>query len=273
MDDTEVVVIGAGLFGSVIAHHLTSQGRQVVTIDAGLPMSGSAPAACLMKPGWASSMSAQEYHNALRLLGDITEVLELPFRVGPITTNLHWVPPSHILVPPMYKARVTRLVPEAEKVWLQTDEGWDMLAKKVVVATGHWMDLLPEIKVQPKGGWAFTWVGKLKERFIRPWAPYKQLVAFNRAPGEIWVGDGTALKPSSMEDRERGWKSRVRCAEAVGLDPAMGAVIAGYRPYVEGLKAPALVAEARPNVWVATGGAKNGTLGAAWAARQLGELM
>lgn len=275
MADTEFVIVGAGLFGSVIATHLRSKGRGCVTLDDRRPLSGSRAAACLMKPSWASSMEKEDFNQAIRLLDGLYGVDQLSFKLPVGSTTVSWVNPSAVLRPPTYEARVTDIMPRGPDgsygYIVNTDQGWSLFAERVIVATGIWVGELTALleTVTPKGGWAFLWNGRLKQPFISPWAPYKQLVAFNRGPREIWVGDGTALIPKSMDDEGRRLASKVRCATAVGLDPMQATVIAGYRPYVDGLRAPALVQEVRKNLWVATGGAKNGTLGAAWSARQL----
>jgi glycine/D-amino acid oxidase-like deaminating enzyme len=49
-------------------------------------------------------------------------------------------------------------------------------------------------------------------------------------------------------------------------------VLTGLRPYVPGAK-PCVLAEPHPGLWVVTGGAKNGTAAAGWAARKLSEAL
>ena len=117
------------------------------------------------------------------------------------------------------------------------------------------------------------WYGEHVEHpFIRPWAPYRQIVAFNRGDG-LWVGDGTAVKPETFT-AERLQKSMVRCAGAVGL-PGLEKngpeIVIGHRPYVPKVKPCYL--KIQRGLIVATGGAKNGTLAAGWAAHKVGEAL
>lgn len=150
-------------------------------------------------------------------------------------------------------------------------------AKRVIVAAGKWSNIvLSKIKggsiyqvpkLTSKVGVAFVGQGACSPK-MKVWAPYKQLVAFNRSPDQIWVGDGTALKPESMTV-ERAIQSERRCSEYVdkGLGDLMA--IAGHRPYADIGDSPCYFKELTTNLFVATGGAKNGTLAAAWVAGQL----
>lgn len=271
-------IVGGGIFGSVIARWLRLHGAYVLVFDEGRVNSGSAPAACLMKPSWASSMNSTEYIQARADLnhsyGVQKVVLQAPMGVS---MEFDWVPPKSILIGPDFKGKVTSVRPgEIDAVVESPGTGaatWKF--DHVIVATGHWAkELVPGLKarVYGRGGWAITRKGQLETPFVRPWAPYRQLIGFNRGPDEIWVGDGTALKPESMTIDARD-KSFKRMQESLPyIDPTEDQqIIAGIRPYFDGPKAPALIEHVAPGLLVATGGAKNGTLGAAWAARKIAE--
>ncbi len=277
----DFVVVGSGLFGSIISRALTASGATVAVVDDGRPLSGSVPAACLMKPGWASAMSYKEYEQAIQLLESLYgPVREIKLRARPMAKQIPvtWLDPKVILskaaaIPEHYADRAIAV--SDKKVDLEKS-GCILHAKiAVIVCTGCWAEeLVPELRgtIVPKGGWAFTWSGQIADPFLQVWAPYRQLIAFNRGPNEIWCGDGTALIKKSFESCGTMHKSLQRCVEALGqdADPANGPkILAGYRPYFKGPKTPALIHKANPGLYVATGGGKNGTLGAAWAARQL----
>lgn len=101
---------------------------------------------------------------------------------------------------------------------------------------------------------------------INVYAPYRQAVAYNLDKNTVWMGDGTALV-------EKTWKAseaaRVQNTQyrAKGLFKLKGdpVVTVGARPYVEGFKQGYFV-QAFPRTWVSTGGAKNGTVLAAYQA-------
>lgn len=274
----DFIVVGGGLFGRIISRALSSKGASVAVVDDGRPLSGSKAAACLMKPGWASSMTTQEYDSAVGLIQDLYgPIVDISLRVRgtPKSVTVHWTNPADIL----RGGGTDDIAGRAEKISDKTvilSNGRELQARKaVIICTGSWVkELLPQYSetLTPKGGWAFTWSGQIAEPFLRLWAPYRQIIGFNRGPDEIWCGDGSALSMKTFHDCGSMHKSLARCVEALGphADPARGPrITAGLRPYMVGRKAPALFEEVQPGLYVASGGGKNGTLGAAWSAQRL----
>lgn len=279
MTDTDVVVVGAGLFGSIIAQRLRTRGRSVVVVDSQEQSAGSYPAACLMKPGWYSGLGKEVHEPALALLDELYGVQDIQFKIGPAHTTVHWVPPSQILLDPDNTARVTRIIRRGDE--------WDVIvqaaslsaiirARTVVVAAGMWTPNLVPVEGGLKGqaGVAFLWPSDVMagiEPFIQVWAPYKQLVAFDRGDG-TWVGDGSAIIPANWTTAREN-QSYDRCSRAVGRlglgDRERGVVrtLYGVRPYTK--FKPCYLREHEPGLWVATGGAKNGTIAAAWCAHEI----
>jgi glycine/D-amino acid oxidase-like deaminating enzyme len=160
-------------------------------------------------------------------------------------------------------------------------------ARVIVVAAGVWTShILPVPGLVGKMGAAVLHPNvQIQEPFIRPWAPYKQLVAFNLGD-DMWVGDGSAIKPENWTP-ERQAKTVARCSVTGGLD-IHGAtvdtdvleeskrVLVGTRPYVPKKHLngrPCYLEEREPGLWVATGGAKNGTIAAGWCAHEIGKAV
>lgn len=264
----DAVVVGAGLFGSVIAAALRADGRKVLVVDDQRPEAGSRPAACLMKPSWFRSLGRKVSTPSLELLDRLYGVHDLRFRVGPAHATVHWCRPADILseVPVRGRVRSVRAV----------QGGWSLVAKPgvahaeapvVVVAAGVWTPLLVPVVGGLDGlaGVAFLWPDeKIAEPFVAPWAPYRQVVAFNRGDG-LWVSDGTAIRRERWNS-EREAASRARCAAAGSFVPP-GLRMFGVRPYSR--SKPCYLKEQRPGLWVATGGAKNGTIAAGWCAHEI----
>lgn len=274
MHDT--IVVGAGLFGQIIAAHLRSLGQDVLVLDAGAPRSGSRPSACLMKPSWFSGLGSAVSDPALEVLDRLYGIQELSFRVGPLRVDsVKWVDPSRVLAP-MFEPRTVDSVSRGLVTTRGDDGPRRHAAHHVVVAAGVWTNSLllrsglPEVRgLEGKMGLACVWSHRsINEPFIRPWAPYKQLIAFNCGGLGLWVGDGTAIKTANWT-QEREDQSIRRCAGAVGLE-SQPHVIRGIRPYVPRAR-PCYLEEVAPDIWVATGGAKNGTIAAGWCAHRLGE--
>lgn len=262
----EFVIIGAGLFGSIITRALRYSGLDVLLIDDYRPEAGSHPAACLMKPGWFSSMGKAVYDPALETLDRLYDLRELSFKLGPASTSVFWVSPVDILSEEVTQDAVKRVTPRGAAWHLACRSGAELEARTVIVAAGIWTQLLvPEVQQRGLAGVAFLYPNQnLETPFIRPWAPFKQIVGFNRGDG-MWVSDGTSILRSNWSATYEE-KSRERCTAASGAtgEPK---VLFGIRPFHE--QKPCLLQEARPRLWVASGGAKNGTLAAAWCAHEL----
>lgn len=280
----DVVIIGSGLFGSIICKALTRRGADAVMIDSSEPRAGSGPAACLMKPGWFGGLGRETYKPSLDLLGELYGVEELQFScgLGRIKMPVLWCNPRHILnteTAPLIRGRVTRVdltvgwsVEYIDALGTQVVE-----SQRVIVAAGIWTNKVLENfhpsqsmvpGLHPREGVAFTYSPwSIQEPFIRPWAPYKQIVAFNRAPREVWVSDGTAVKEFTPA---REIACRERCAREVELERVKSKSLFGIRPYTPNAK-PCFLEDRGDGLWVVTGGAKNGTIAAGWAAHRIRE--
>lgn len=264
----DAIVVGAGLFGQVIAEALHTQGRDVVVIDANYKMAGSGPAACLMKPSWFSSLGRAIYEPSLRLLDELYNVRDLKFQTRPklVDVTVHWIRPAEILGAPVVCAEVGSI--DEQRV-LTTRGVFE--ARLIVVAAGIWTErLLPQYTQTGQQGVAFLWRDRdLAGPFIQPWAPYRQMVGFDRGDG-YWFSDGTAIKRENWtEEREnRSWTRAATTLDCLGRadrESGRARTLLGVRPYARGHK-PCLLEEVRPGLWVASGGAKNGTMAAGWCA-------
>jgi len=269
----DAVIIGGGLFGSIIAKTLRSTRKMnVLVIDDQRPESGSRPAACLMKPSWLSGLGKDIWMPALRLLDNLYGVEDIQFKIGIVRSTVHWCDPAKVLEQGALNARVTQIQQTSEGSWLVRMGDETVTAARVIVATGAWARELVPLDADLRGlkGAALLWPNeRIPEPFVQPWAPYKQLVGFNRGDG-AWVGDGTAIlmenwKPLTLN------RSVARCATAAGYPKEEAQVLVGIRPYTD--RSPAYLAEQEPGLWVATGGAKNGTIAAAWCAQQIADKL
>lgn len=290
MHDT--IIIGGGLFGSVIEAKLAAIGQRTLIIDAGKLNAGSRPAACLMKPSWFSGMGADVYKPALELLDELFTVQEITFEARAtkggklsVDTTVLWVPPTSIL----QNNQDNRRVGNVQRFWRNQD-GWvvlytdpfsgmqrEVFGHNVVVAAGIWTQELthnPAHAQVGQMGASLTWAGQLDKPFIHPFAPYRQFVAFNIAEDHIWAGDGTAIKVDNWsDDRIDQTIERTRnYFPHIDYDARDFRIKTGIRPYAKGWKT-CLLDNPEPNLWVASGGAKNGTLAAGHCAVVISEAM
>lgn len=278
MTKRDVVIVGAGLFGQIIARELISRGRLVTLLDSCKENAGSRPAACLMRPSWFSSLGKDITKPALELLDRNYGLHDLQFRVG-ITKiggikmgGVHWVDPAQVLSLPVNECRVIS-IGDREII---TDKGM-IQADLIIVAAGVWTSELINVPgLIGKAGCAYTWETPecIKfQPFISAYRPYCQVVAFRRSPTELWCGDGTAILTKNWS-KDYDNATLDRCTKALkmdGTDLAKKATrIFGIRPYMKKTKVCHLE-QVTPNLWVATGGAKNGTLAAAWCAHRISE--
>lgn len=279
--NVDVIVIGAGIFGGTIARALQAQGREVLVLDDFRPNSGSAPSGCLMKPSWFDGLGKEVHEPSLALLDRIYGIRKLEFEIWPVgkRTEVMWVPANKREGLPIRQLRVTGIrdghVVAREETNPARGFEVDFHAKMIVVAAGVWCGELMKVDgLSGKMGASFTMGGRMKQGIIKPWAPYKQVVAFQQPDSEeIWMGDGSAIKPENW-DYDRAMKCLERCGNAVngkveGLDPEdPGSRLEGIRPFVKGAK-PCLLEHRAPGLWLCTGGGKNGTIAAGWAASKL----
>lgn len=280
--DVDVLIVGAGIFGSVIGEALQVAGRTVNYIDAFRPDAGSTPAACLMKSSWLSGMGKDAYQPALSKLDDLFGIVDTEFTIRPtgLKAKVHWIPPHRIFRWEKVIKGVVRSISYAdglESTEVIVEAAIEEKARRIrpqllVLATGYWTKkLYPGVEITGQGGAAFAWEGaKTFENSIRVWAPYKQIVTLNGWQRDtLWVGDGSAILPKNWTP-ERQYQSLQRCAQFANQSPDRARVLYGIRPYVKDAK-PCFLKEIWRNVWVATGGAKNGTAAAGWCAWKIAE--
>lgn len=277
---SDVIVVGGGLFGSIIARAFRKKGKNVRIIDNMEPNWGSGPAACLIKPTWVSGLGKEVVDPAMAKLRELYKVETIDFQVGPVKQPVWWINPAEILREGRTEDLVLKidLAPEGYARVVGLHDTYEAL--HVVLAAGVWTDsLLPEgcnkSNVEGRAGVAFLLRDhKIERPFISPWAPFKQIVAFNRGDG-LWVSDGTALKGSRITD-ERVEQCWARCRNALPKElqdkPLLIDELHGIRPYTSHAK-PCYLEFETPHFSVVTGGAKNGTLAAGWAAHMLTEYL
>lgn len=263
----DVVVVGAGIFGSIIAEAFRVKGRLVASVDDARPFSGSTPAACLMRPSWFSSLGKDVYAPSLSLLDELYGVSDLKFKTAVGQVVVHWCDPKKILKKSNYAATVKEIVPTVGGWVVCCADGLQLVTKVVVIAAGIWSVTLVRILGGLIGqtGLACLWPDEfLEEPFIRGWAPYKQITAFNRGDG-LWVGDSNNTRQDRWSEKQAS-ATLHRCSQAVGLMQPSKRLV-GVRPYTK--QRPCYLKEEREGLWVATGGAKNGTVAAGWCASEL----
>lgn len=267
----DVVIVGGGLFGSIAARTLRHAGMDVELIDDNRPRSGSRAAGCLMKPSWLSAMGRDNVTRSMKLLDGLYGLKLVELNAGPVKVACDWINPDMILSEPRRIGKVFKVGPGYASVLFDGDHQLEGIeARNVIVATGHWVpELVKDTQVIGKVGMSVRLTAPPDDNRIQVWAPYKQLVRFRAPGGFCWAGDGSAIITANW-DRERWRQVRNRIVAFAGD----GELREGVRPYVKtanpaDLRRVLPEAPHGPSLWTLTGGGKNGTAAAGWAASEL----
>lgn len=274
----DAIIVGCGIVGATVARALRTQGlRDVMVLDANRVGAGTPPSGGHLKPGWFGGMPKNQYMPAMDLLKEVWGLYEEQFNLWPVGTSVtvYRVNTDQVVNEPRTIGNVTTLdalgsYPVVQFVDAQ-GSSQENRCRLLVVATGVWAgELLPDVLVTPKVGVSFRFPGRIEGGLIKPWAPYKQVVAHQQGPSEIWIGDGTAILRSNWTD-ERTRACQLRCVKALGRGTGPSSLplrtLIGTRPYCDHpRKEPCLLRRLGKRAWLATGAGKSGTIAAGWAA-------
>lgn len=279
-----IAIVGAGLFGSIAAILATKEGHDVTLIDDAKLKNrptGSAPAACLIKPGWIAGLG-DAGQIGMRVLEDTFGLTQIIFKMGPGKTYISWLDPNRVLKVAQTPRKTRRIIlgsveaiePNGVIHFSDLNLSLPFPFDAVLIAAGVWSgDLtlnMPEIRAL--AGIAFIFAGERKAPIIAPWAPYKQVVAFTREPGTTWISDGSAILEKNWTP-ERSRKCFERCVHYAPAPPLESLKeLFGLRPYVVD-NPKGYFKKIGEKTWVSTGGAKNGTVLAAYQALKFMEAI
>lgn len=250
-------IVGAGLFGCVIAQTFERGGWKVTLFDAQREGAASKCAGCLMRPSWMAMFDRKNIERGIFLLDELYGVEDIQFRTnGLLNTKVHFVSPDKILSRKSVKADVTAVKPKEIHVGAKVHK-FDL----VVVAAGVWSEELVDMHSQQRlTGASLIFPAQRIEPQISAFAPYRQAVTFKIRDGEQWFGDGTAIVEKNFG--EEHIEATIKRAKNIGLKGKPKQVTVGMRPYSKEHK-QGYCERIKPGLWVSTGGAKNGTVMAA----------
>ena len=258
---SKVIIVRAGLFGSVAATLCKGYGHDVTIIDAGMEESGSKASGCLTKPSWLEKIKEQGRIGLDVLEGLYTiQTIKLKQKIGSV--EVLFIPPEKILC----HESVREVVKVVGNGYVKTGGDNKLYEGKVLVAAGVWSDSLVDMPtIRQLTGASLIFEKEIKVPRISYWAPYKQSVSFIIRPGETWFGDGTAILRRNYEAKHLD--RTIKHAREHGLKGAPNVIVVGMRPYVTG-HSSGYFKRVYKNTWVSTGGAKNGLVLAAYQAYQ-----
>lgn len=265
-----IVIVGNGLFGSIAARLARAEGHTVTVVSDDRPLSASKASGCVLAPSWLNSMERPAIETAMTVLGGLFPVHELEFQTALKPFKAKRVALEDVLVLADSYDHVTGVGNGIVRTVAGTE-----YRGKVLVAAGAWCkELIPDMPaIRGLYGASVVFKGvQLDVPRLSVWAPYKQAVGFNLDKKHVWFGDGTALIEKTWAKRgEQAAETTVRRGDHMlyeaGKSTIDHKVTVGIRPYVEGYKA-GYFERVHPNTWVSTGGAKNGTVLAAYQAAE-----
>jgi hypothetical protein len=268
-----VIIIGAGLFGSIAAARCRLLGHNVTVVADQRPAMASLASGCVIAPSWLSSLSAPDIATAMGVLSAMYKVHDITF-----TTNVlgrpfkaQRVDLKSVLVQPDVIGKVISASAGVVKL-----EDGRTLRGKTLVSTGYWAEELVSEMPKVRGLWgasvSFKTSGQTPK--LNVYAPYRQAVMFQSEKNRAWMGDGSALVTKTWDKESiQRMSATVERGRAMLSDPRATAITtAGVRPYVEGYKR-GYFQQIDSSTWVSTGGAKNGTVLAALQAAYFTEAL
>lgn len=263
----DFVIVGAGLFGSMTARALLSDGHRVMVVDDRITDCSKA-SGCIIKPSWLMGVPEAKRKAGLAHLMYHYQgpkgMREVDFLVLPLrkTVTAWHLPPQTVLLPD--DEVVSDIVVGVHDGVVRCSYGTEYKGIVIVCAGTGTTRLLPDIHVKGVMGISLVFPGQLCSPQMRVWAPYKQAVCINNPDG-AWFGNGTAIQPEKWSDNyvDRA----VEQAEAFFGLTGMMRIQVGARPYVEGQNG--LLKQISERLWVNTGGAKSGAVLAAAHAEEI----
>lgn len=277
----DVIIIGAGLFGSMTAKYMRKHGYTTLIIDNQNPMAASKCSFGVWKEGWVNKVIKKEVEEGLELLEEFAGGISMKdfFNMDKeVVEKMFYVDCSNILNEKSIDEKVTNI--KNNKV--TTDKNTHTATKAVIVCAGVWTpELLKGYSNVPKidvyWGATLDYSQKIDTSRYTTWAPYKQSVLLKVNDKKFVFGDGATVKnPSTSDPRVETASTRLvqHASDVIGSSDTslITAVNEGYRPYLaKGFGS--MVNKHDKNLFSATGGAKNSTILCGWIAKQLLQMV
>lgn len=268
---TDLIIIGGGLVGSMIAKLATKNELSYVIIDSSEPLAASKCSFGLFKEGWINESIQPFYKKGLILLESVCDGIQ-PVEMFDMKKEkfvpMKWVDCSKILNEKVIKDRVKSV---GNKVVFL--ESGDIIEcdKAIIIAAGAYTNEIlnaSSLKSRPIDKyWGATMDVSLSidENRIFEWAPYRQCMLLKNDKGGFMFGNGTAVKNPKLDDvRVKNASERLQqhLNLVTGVNVSndnISAVNEGNRPYLPKGTYDYVVQHSR-NVFSVTGGAKNSTI-------------
>ncbi len=269
MKQTDIIVIGAGLVGSMVARHFRANEYEVLVIDSEDKMSASKCSGGLWKAGWVEKIAEEALHGEA-VIRQYFEVQQLTLKNGKGEDELfNYVNCNDVLVKPDIFGNVVHIKNNVVNVGYKDGSPYNFIQGKVavIVAAGYQTNNILEksnyelkSNVDAQWGKIFEFNGQVDINRVHIWAPYRQATLFNRE-GFYYFGDGCTVKNPKPNDKRIEFASDRLIEHAFEMDCNFDVVRGekeGYRPYIQANEN--IINQYDENLYAAVGTAKNGTV-------------
>lgn len=265
-----IIVIGAGIAGSIAARLLSRAGHEVHIFDDLDEQSASQASSNLYIAHWLQKFMHAEAKRGVEVLEEVyAGQIDQPFAQGMgYAMKVNHIAQRHVIEPVFSNAMVNHVSDEG----VTAEDGESYPADKVVVCTG-WRasELVGDLEVYVKVGHCYLFEGKLEpgQSRLAIISPYKHEKLYQFDENRIYYADSVAVHLDTYEKNksELQEKTLARARKHVGNLPIADMRI-GYRPFVKGHDFGWLKQHSQ-NVWSINGGGKNGLAAYAYLADKL----
>jgi glycine/D-amino acid oxidase-like deaminating enzyme len=274
----KIVVVGAGLAGSIAATALRKSGHEVVVIDDNQPLSGSKASSNLYIAAWLKKFVSSATSEGIKFLEEMyRDQIDHPFSSGiAVAAQIKHIAQRNILVEPDVVGTVVRITDSQ----VTLSNGTQIDHDKLLLCCGAFIDQLVKNphRVSPLVGHALFMEGRLPEgaaKITVP-TPYKHHKLYQFDNDTIYFANSTGLAKPSFELRHAELKQKLisDAKKALGLReedslPRIKEYRIGYRPV--GGEPNSDFGELRmlsKNIWSINCGGKNGLVAYAYRTKQ-----
>lgn len=278
----DLIVIGGGLFGSMIARYFEHKGAEVIVLDSDEKLSASKCSLGVWRDSWVEKIKVQS-ENSLEIwdeVGIVPDEVDFFDMDKEEEFKMKWVDFSKISMRPVpFKVHSVKNN-RVKGYYFEDGDQMELKAKNVVIAAGVYTDFIlnnsnyPTIGLDGYWGANFVVNMNIDVSRISTWAPYKQNVLHKIDDDHFTFSDGVKIKNPTLDDKRIKKVSpriKTHLDEIVmaNVDPEkIVQVREGLRPFLpKGLMS--FVNKHDKNLFSATGGAKNGTVLCGHVAKEL----
>lgn len=275
----DIIIVGAGLFGSMITTFFQKKGLSTLTISNGNDMSGSKCSAGIFRESFINKSILEKAKIGISILEKTVSIDEVSFGAK---EKFNIVLPDKILLPQSQILSDTVLSVKNDAVILLNNSAENHLlvrAKKaVILACGAFTDNLLINSGYSSIGidsyWGNCFLSKQKATNIyKVWMPYKQICGFQKDSSTYYFSNAQTVKnPSTNDGRIQKGEDRLLnqyIESGLNVD-SITHMLQGFRPYLKN-KGIDFVNQHDTRLFSATGGAKNSTILCGYVAKTIFE--